>query len=48
NAVVHQVNADQAQNLHPMGTVSVSQIGSTPMHMRQKFVAKSQKAGANS
>lgn len=31
NAAVHQVNAEQAQNLQPMGTISVSQIGSTPM-----------------
>ncbi|VEA15100.1 membrane protein [Salmonella enterica subsp. enterica] len=27
NAAVHQVNAEQAQNLQPMGTISVSQIG---------------------
>ncbi|SQJ11835.1 membrane protein [Salmonella enterica subsp. enterica] len=26
NAAVHQVNAEQAQNLQPMGTISVSQI----------------------
>lgn len=24
NAAVHQVNAEQAQNLQPMGTISVS------------------------
>ncbi|HAD6879539.1 TPA_asm: DUF1471 domain-containing protein, partial [Salmonella enterica subsp. enterica serovar Typhimurium str. SL1344] len=36
NAAVHQVNAEQAQNLQPMGTISVSQIGSTPMDMRQE------------
>ncbi len=48
NAAVHQVNAEQAQNLQPMGTISVSQIGSTPMDMRQEIVAKAEKAGANS
>lgn len=47
NAAVHQVNAEQAQNLQPMGTISVSQIGSTPMDMRQEIVAKAE-AGANS
>ncbi|ENI3243217.1 peroxide/acid stress response protein YhcN [Salmonella enterica] len=47
-AAVHQVNAEQAQNLQPMGTISVSQIGSTPMDMRQEIVAKAEKAGANS
>lgn len=26
NAAVHQVNAEQAQNLQPMGTISVSQM----------------------
>ncbi|VEB53381.1 membrane protein [Salmonella enterica subsp. enterica] len=31
-----------------MGTISVSQIGSTPMDMRQEIVAKAEKAGANS
>lgn len=48
NAAVHQVNAEQAQNLQPMGTISVSQIGSTPMDMRQEIVAQAEKAGANS
>lgn len=40
NAAVHQVNAEQAQNLQPMGTISVSQIGSTPMDMRQEICAR--------
>ncbi|EDR0944971.1 peroxide/acid stress response protein YhcN [Salmonella enterica subsp. arizonae] len=48
NAAVHQVNAEQAKNLQPMGTISVSQIGSTPMDMRQELVARAEKAGANS
>lgn len=36
NAAVNQVNAEQAQNLQSMGTVSVSQVGSAPMDMRQE------------
>lgn len=43
NAAVHQVNAEQAQNLQPMGTISVSQIGSTPMDMRQRSSLKLKK-----
>lgn len=43
NAAVHQVNAEQAQNLQPMGTISVSQIGSTPMDMRQRLSLKPKK-----
>lgn len=31
-----------------MGTISVSQIGSSPMDMRQEIVAKAEKAGASS
>lgn len=43
NAAVHQVNAEQAQNLQPMGTISVSQIGSTPMDMRRRSSLKPKK-----
>ena len=43
NAAVNQVNAEQAQNLQSMGTVSVSQVGSAPMDMRQELAAKAEK-----
>lgn len=42
------VNAEQAQNLQPMGTVSVSQIGSTPMDMHQMLNEKAEAKGASS
>ena len=48
NATVNQVNAEQAQNLQYMGTVSVSQVGSAPMDMRQELAAKAEKEGASS
>ncbi|MDA8477868.1 DUF1471 family stress response protein YhcN-B [Citrobacter sp. Awk 4] len=48
NAAVHQVNAQEAQNLQSMGSISVSQIGSSPMDMRQELAAKAEKAGASS
>ncbi len=38
-----RVNAEQAQNLQPMGTISVSQIGSTPMDMRERSSLKPKK-----
>lgn len=43
SAAVQQVNADQAQNLQPMGTISVSQVGSAPMDMRQNSRLKPRK-----
>lgn len=42
------VNAQQAQNLQPMGTVSVSQIGSAPMDMHQMLNEKAEAKGASS
>ena len=42
------VNAEQAQNLQPMGTVSVSQIGSAPMDMHQMLNEKAEAKGASS
>ena len=48
SAAVHQVSADQAQNLQSIGTVSVSQIGSDPMDMRSQLAAKAEKEGASS
>jgi len=48
SAAVHQVNAEQAQNLQSVGTVSVSQVGSDPMDMRSALAAKAEKEGASS
>ena len=48
SAAVHQVNAEQAQNLQSMGTISVSQVGSAPMDMRHELAAKAEKEGASS
>ncbi|MGS9179422.1 DUF1471 domain-containing protein, partial [Salmonella enterica subsp. enterica serovar Infantis] len=39
NAAVHQVISEHAHNLQPIGTISVSLIGSTPMDIRQEIVA---------
>ena len=47
-AAVTQVNTQEAQNLQPIGSDSVSQIGSSPMDMRQAIAAKAEKAGASS
>jgi len=41
-------SAEQAQNLQSMGTISVSQVGSAPMDMRQELAAKAEKEGASS
>ncbi|PIN63845.1 hypothetical protein CKQ90_29345, partial [Klebsiella pneumoniae] len=35
-------------NLQSMGTISVSQVGSAPMDMRQELAAKAEKEGASS
>ncbi|POT55057.1 hypothetical protein C3432_24530 [Citrobacter amalonaticus] len=48
SAAVHQVNTQEAQNLQPMGSISVAQIGSSPMDMREAIAAKAEKAGASS
>jgi hypothetical protein len=42
------INADQAQNLQALGTVSVSGVGSSPMDMHQKLEQKAQNEGASS
>ncbi len=42
------VNADGAQGLQPVGTVSVSGIGSSPMDMHQKLAQKAEQEGASS
>lgn len=48
SAAVQQVNADQAQSLQSMGSVSVSQVSGSPMDIRQELAAKAEKAGASS
>ncbi|GDX05624.1 DUF1471 domain-containing protein [Buttiauxella sp. A111] len=42
------INADQAQNRQAMGTISVSQVGSAPMDMRQMLNEKAEQKGASS
>ncbi|AHB72152.1 peroxide/acid stress response protein YhcN [Cronobacter turicensis] len=48
SAAVQQVNAQQAQNLQPMGSVSVTQLTGSPMDVRQQLAAKAEKEGASS
>ncbi|EKC7003854.1 peroxide/acid stress response protein YhcN [Cronobacter sakazakii] len=48
SAAVQQVNAQQAQNLQPMGSVSVTQLSGSPMDVRQQLAAKAKKEGASS
>ncbi|ELY4510852.1 peroxide/acid stress response protein YhcN [Cronobacter dublinensis] len=48
SAAVQQVNAQQAQNLQPMGSVSVTQLTGSPMDVRQQLAAKAAKEGASS
>lgn len=46
NAAVQQVNAQDAQNLQSIGTISVAQPGSSPMDMREALAAKADQKGA--
>ncbi|ALB72165.1 peroxide/acid stress response protein YhcN [Cronobacter muytjensii] len=48
SAAVQQVNAQQAQNLQPMGSVSVTQLTGSPMDVRQQLAEKAEKEGASS
>lgn len=48
SAAVQQVNADQAQNLQRMGSVSVTSVTGSPMDIRHELAAKAEKAGASS
>ncbi|GLR11174.1 hypothetical protein COO59_14670 [Mixta theicola] len=41
------INADQAQNLQPVGTVSVSGVAGTPMDIHQALQAKAERQGAS-
>lgn len=40
------INAEQAANLQPAGTISVSGIGGSPMEIRQQLNAKAEQQGA--
>ncbi len=46
SAAVHQVSAEQAQSLQPMGSISVTEVDGSPMDVRQALAAKAEKAGA--
>lgn len=48
SAAVHQVNAEQSQNLQSLGSVSVSSVAGSPMDIRHELAAKAEKAGASS
>lgn len=48
SAAVQQINAQQAQNLQPMGSVSVTQLSGSPMDVRQQLASKAEKEGASS
>ncbi|EJF32517.1 MULTISPECIES: peroxide/acid stress response protein YhcN [Enterobacteriaceae] len=47
NAAAHQINSEQAQGLQSMGSISVSQVGSAPMDMRQELSQKATEQGAS-
>ncbi|WP_215787094.1 peroxide/acid stress response protein YhcN [Pantoea dispersa] len=40
------INAEQATNLQPVGTISVSGIGGSPMDIHQQLNAKAEAQGA--
>ncbi len=42
------INNEQANNLQPMGSISVSQVAGVPMDVRQELSAKADQAGASS
>lgn len=42
------INSEQAQGLQPMGSISVSQVGSAPMDMHQMLNEKAEAKGASS
>lgn len=47
SAAAHQISAEEAQNLQPMGSISVAQVGSAPMDMQQALREKAEKEGAS-
>lgn len=47
NAAAHQVTNEQAEGMQSMGSISVSQVGSAPMDMRQELSQKATKEGAS-
>ncbi|MCT4714692.1 peroxide/acid stress response protein YhcN [Enterobacteriaceae bacterium H18W14] len=47
NAAAHQISSEQAQGMQPMGSISVSQVGSAPMDMRHELSQKAAEKGAS-
>lgn len=47
SAAAHLVNADEAQNMQAMGSVSVTEITGAPMDIRQALAEKATKEGAS-
>ena len=48
SAAVQLVNAEQAQNLQALGTISVSLVGIGPLDLRLELAGKAEKEGASS
>ncbi|WP_435947015.1 peroxide/acid stress response protein YhcN [Dryocola sp. BD586] len=47
SAAAHQISDEQAQGMQPMGSISVSQVGSAPMDMRHELSQKATEKGAS-
>ncbi|WP_058910796.1 peroxide/acid stress response protein YhcN [Entomohabitans teleogrylli] len=47
SAAAHQVSSEQAQNMQSLGTITVDEIGSTPMDMNEKLAQKADAKGAS-
>ncbi|HEY1843519.1 MAG TPA: peroxide/acid stress response protein YhcN [Buttiauxella sp.] len=46
-AAAHQITSEQAEGMQPMGSISVSQVGSAPMDMRHELSQKATQEGAS-
>lgn len=47
-ATAHEVNADQARSLQPMGSIGVSQIAGSPSDLLARVARKATRNGAGS
>ncbi|MBJ3814892.1 DUF1471 domain-containing protein [Shimwellia pseudoproteus] len=47
-ATASEINADQARNLHPMGSIGVSQIAGSPSDLLARVARKATREGAGS
>ena len=47
SSAAQQITSEQAQGMQSMGSISVSQVGSAPMDMRQQLSQKAAKEGAS-